>query len=134
MRAVQTRCAIASAALALLVAPTSRGQSREQVDRYRRGAEAEIVRELAGFVAIPNLASDRPNIERNAQHLLGMLRRRGIEARLLETPGAPPTVVLYAHYDGQPVDPAQWKTPPWTPVLRDKPLEQGGQEIPLPAP
>jgi len=145
MRAVQTRCAIASAALALLVAPTSRGQSREQVDRYRRGAEAEIVRELAGFVAIPNLASDRPNIERNAQHLLGMLRRRGIEARLLETPGAPPavygdlpspgaqrTVVLYAHYDGQPVDPAQWKTPPWTPVLRDKPLEQGGHEIPLP--
>src|SRR5712664_4265735 len=124
MRDVPTRCAIASAALALLVAPTSRGQSREQVDRYRRGAEAEIVRELAGFVAIPNLASDGPNIERNAQHLLGMLRRRGTGARR--------TVVLYAHYDGQPVDPAQWKTPPWTPVLRDKPLEQGGHEIPLP--
>ena len=146
MRSLRALCAIAFAAVLLLPA-SSRGQSREQVDRYRRGAEAEILRELAGFVAIPNLASDRPNIERNAQHLLGMLRRRGIEARLLETPGAPPavygdlpspgarrTVVVYAHYDGQPVDPAQWKSPPWTPVLLDKPLEQGGRELPLPGP
>src|SRR5207253_65573 len=80
-------------------------------------------------------------------NLIGMLRRRGIEARLLETPGAPPavygdlpspgarrTVVVYAHYDGQPVDPAQWKSPPWTPVLLDKPLEQGGRELPFPGP
>src|SRR5438132_382911 len=146
MRSLRALCAIAFAAMLLLPA-SSRGQSREQVDRYRRGAEAEILRELAGFVAIPNLASDRPNIERNAQHLLGMLRRRGIEARLLETPGAPPavygdlpspgarrTVVVYAHYDGQPVDPAQWKSPPWTPVLLDKPLEQGGRELPFPGP
>ena len=146
MRSLRALCAIAFAAVLLLPA-SSRGQSREQVDRYRRGAEAEILRELAGFVAIPNLASDRPNIERNAQHLLGMLRRRGIEARLLETPGAPPavygdlpspgarrTVVVYAHYDGQPVDPAQWKSPPWTPVLLDKPLEQGGRELPFPGP
>ena len=146
MRSLRALCAIAFAAVLLLPA-SSRGQSREQVDRYRRGAEAEILRELAGFVAIPNLASDRPNIERNAQHLLGMLRQRGIEARLLETPGAPPavygdlpspgarrTVVVYAHYDGQPVDPAQWKSPPWTPVLLDKPLEQGGRELPFPGP
>ena len=31
--------------------------------------------------------------------------------------------MFYAHYDGQPVDPAQWATPPWTPVLRDKALD-----------
>lgn len=120
---------------------------RDRVTAYRRGAEAATVRELAGFVAIPNLASDLPDIRRNAEHLLGMLRARGIEAKLLETPGAPPavygelraagarrTIVLYAHYDGQPVDAAQWKTPPWTAVLRDKALEQGGREIAMPAP
>src|SRR5688572_27288700 len=42
------------------------------------------------------------------------------------------TVVLYAHYDGQPVDRTQWTGEPWTPVLRDGPLERGGREIPWP--
>ena len=40
--------------------------------------------------------------------------------------------MFYAHYDGQPVDPAQWATPPWTPVLRDKTLTEGGREIAAP--
>lgn len=119
---------------------------RQQVEQWRKRNAAGVLRELADFVALPNVASDRPNIERNARHLLGLLRRRGIEARLLEEPGAPPavfgelrssgaqrTVVFYAHYDGQPVDPAQWTGSPWTPVLRDKPLEEGGREIPFPA-
>ena len=119
---------------------------RHQVGRWRNENSTAIVRELSDFVALPNLASDRPNIERNAQHLLGLLRRRGIEGRLLEESGSPPavygelqspgarhTIVFYAHYDGQPVDPAQWTGAPWTPVLRDKSLEQGGREIPIPA-
>ena len=62
------------------------------VHEWRAAHEQEIVGELMQLLAIPNVASDRPNIERNAQHLLGMLRRRGIEARLLETPGASPAV------------------------------------------
>ena len=124
---------------------SSAASLREEVERYRGANEAAIVRELAGFVAIPNVAADKPNIARNAQHLLTMLRARAIDARLLETPDASPavygevpsagaqrTVVFYAHYDGQPVDATQWKTPPWTPVLRDKALDQGGVEIPLP--
>src|SRR5260370_25066747 len=95
-----------------------------EVARYRRRAEPAIVRELAEFVAIPNLASDLPDIQRNADHLLGMLRARGVQARLLENPGAPPAVDgelpssgtlrtrrLYAHYDGQPVDPPHRETP-----------------------
>ena len=49
----------------------------------------------------------------------------------LRTPGARRTVLFYAHYDGQPVDPAKWASPPWTPVLRDKPVDDGGREIPL---
>jgi acetylornithine deacetylase/succinyl-diaminopimelate desuccinylase-like protein len=50
----------------------------------------------------------------------------------LRAPGATRTIVMYAHYDGQPVDPARWATPPWTPTLRDAPLERGGRAIPLP--
>ena len=50
----------------------------------------------------------------------------------LRTPGATKTLVLYAHYDGQPVEAAKWATPPWEPTLRDGPLEHGGRVMPLP--
>jgi acetylornithine deacetylase/succinyl-diaminopimelate desuccinylase-like protein len=40
--------------------------------------------------------------------------------------------VLYAHYDGQPVDTTQWITQPWNPVLRDKLHNEGGKIIALP--
>jgi acetylornithine deacetylase/succinyl-diaminopimelate desuccinylase-like protein len=42
-------------------------------------------------------------------------------------------VVLYAHYDGQPVDTTQWITPPWSPALRDKLHNLGGRVIELPS-
>jgi acetylornithine deacetylase/succinyl-diaminopimelate desuccinylase-like protein len=45
--------------------------------------------------------------------------------------GAPRTVVLYAHYDGQPVEPERWASPPWTPVLRDGPLGPGARVLDL---
>jgi len=36
----------------------------------------------------------------------------------LNAPGATKTVVLYAHYDGQPVSTGQWTGDPWVPTLR----------------
>jgi len=33
----------------------------------------------------------------------------------IESPGAARTLVFYAHYDGQPLDPNEWATPPWQP-------------------
>lgn len=112
---------------------------------YRVANESLILREFTDLLAIPNLASDAVNIRRNANHLIEMLERRGVRARLLELEGSPPavlgelvtpgakrTLVLYAHYDGQPVDPSQWATPPWTPTLRSKSLTEGGFVIPMP--
>jgi acetylornithine deacetylase/succinyl-diaminopimelate desuccinylase-like protein len=75
-----------------------------------------------------------------------MLNKRGFSNRqLLTVPGGPPvvyaelpspgatrTLVLYAHYDGQPVDPKQWATPPWSPVLRTAEVKAGGKVIPIP--
>jgi acetylornithine deacetylase/succinyl-diaminopimelate desuccinylase-like protein len=49
-------------------------------------------------------------------------------------PGATRTLVLYAHYDGQPVNPAEWATPPFEPVLRTAPHDRGGRIIPFDAP
>jgi len=148
MRRLDRRVIGAAAPLLALAAAAQDAPAfrSEEVQRWRKSHEAEIISELADFVRLPNVASDKPNIERNAEHLIGLLRRRGIEARLLQEAGAPPavfgelhspkakhTLVFYAHYDGQPVDSAQWNGSPWTPVLRDKPTELGGKEIPFPA-
>jgi acetylornithine deacetylase/succinyl-diaminopimelate desuccinylase-like protein len=118
--------------------------SGADVRAWRQAHEVEIVRELADLVALPNLARDAPAIRNNADHLVRMLQRRGLATRLLEVEGAPPavygilrspgarrTVVFYAHYDGQPVDPAKWHGAPWTPLLRDRALSDGGTGIPL---
>lgn len=117
---------------------------RRAVRAWRQAHEREILREYLELLAIPNLASDAANIRRNAEHLAAMLARRGMATRLLDGQGGPPvvygerlapgakkTIVVYAHYDGQPVDPAQWTSPPWQPVLRDGPPERGGREVPL---
>jgi acetylornithine deacetylase/succinyl-diaminopimelate desuccinylase-like protein len=113
---------------------------------WRQRHERAIVDEFAALLAIPNIAQDRPNIRRNAEAIAAMLSARGIEARLveadganpvvfgeIETPGATRTIVFYAHYDGQPLDPNEWSAPPFTPTLRDKPVEAGGKPIALPA-
>ena len=113
---------------------------------YRQQHEGAILTEFAELVAIPNLASDTAGIRRNASYLLSMLEKRGfVNRRLLTVPGAPPavygelpapgatkTLVLYAHYDGQPVDPKQWTNPPWQPVLRTAEVKAGGKVIPIP--
>lgn len=106
-------------------------QIRDAVRSWHQANDSAIVRELVQLLAIPNVASDHANIRRNADHLAAMLTRRGISARLLEGPGGPPavygelrvpgatrTIVLYAHYDGQPVDTAAWRTRPWGPVVQ----------------
>ena len=46
--------------------------------------------------------------------------------------GARKTVVFYAHYDGSPVNAAEWTTAPFTPVLRSGPIGRDGQVIPVP--
>lgn len=107
------------------------------------GADPALV-ELADFLAIPNVAPDATNIRRNAERLAGMMRKRGIEVRLLETEDAPPvvygeivtpgaqrTLLVYAHYDGQPVDPGRWASDPWVPVLRAGRLEDDAPVVPL---
>jgi acetylornithine deacetylase/succinyl-diaminopimelate desuccinylase-like protein len=118
---------------------------RSRIRAYREAHEAEILTELREFLAIPNVVSDAKNIRRNAEFLVQMLERRGVKARLLELEGSPPvvfgeratpgaihTVVLYAHYDGQPVDSTRWASQPWQPLLRSRALQHGGQEIPFP--
>jgi acetylornithine deacetylase/succinyl-diaminopimelate desuccinylase-like protein len=51
-----------------------------------------------------------------------------------KVPGATRSIILYAHYDGQPVDPKQWTaSPPWQPTWRSAAMESGGLIVSLPA-
>lgn len=118
----------------------------ERVRAWRAQHDHEVLGEFATLLAIPNVASDSANIRRNAAAIVAAFARRGVAMRLLESPaGGPPavfgelrapgarrTVVLYAHYDGQPVTASDWATPPWSPTLRDGPLDGGGRVVPLP--
>src|ERR1700758_1868703 len=108
--------------------------------------EDRIVRELSEFLSIPNVASDTPNIQKNAARLVEMLEARGIETHLLSIGGRGPvvfgklmapeakrTVIFYAHYDGQPVDAAAWTDgKPFEPALRSDAIEAGGKRIAFP--
>lgn len=127
--------------------PSTGARARAAARDYREHNEGAILGEFAGLLALPNLASDSVGIRRNADRLLAMLDHRGFSnTRLLPVPGSPPavygelpaggatrTLVLYAHYDGQPLDPRQWTNPPWSPVLRTRDARAGGTVIPLPS-
>ena len=133
-------------ALAQKSTPPAAAQVAQEVRDYRMDNEDRIIRELSEFLSIPNIASDMPNIQKNAAHLVEMLEARGIETHLLPISGRGPvvfgklntaeakrTVIFYAHYDGQPVDPAAWTDgKPFEPVLRDAAIEAGGKRIPFP--
>ena len=127
---------------------TTGAGARAAARTYREANESQLLTEFTELLAIPNLASDSVNIRRNADYLVKMLAKRGFtNTRLLTVPGGPPavygelpaagaarTLVLYAHYDGQPLDPKQWTTPPWSPVLRTREVAAGGKVIPIPPP
>ena len=125
-----------------LAQPNPAAQAARQ---WRQQHERAIVAEFEKLLAIPNLSRDRENIQRNAEAIAALLEQRGVASRLVSAPGANPvvfgeirtpgatrTIVFYAHYDGQPLDPKEWATPPFEPSLRDKPLQDGGNVIPLP--
>ena len=112
-------------------------------------AERAALRELSALVSLPNIATNQADIRRNADYLVEAFSRRGFTMRVIETPqspvvvgeragataqGARPlTLSFYCHYDGQPVVDSEWRDGgPFTPVLRDGPLERGGKVVTLP--
>jgi acetylornithine deacetylase/succinyl-diaminopimelate desuccinylase-like protein len=105
----------------------------QQARAWRVEHEREILREFCELLAIPDVANDLANIQRNARMIRDMLEKRGVKAQILDIGNAPPivvgdlvapgagrTIAFYAHYDGQPVDVSKWKSDPWKPVMRDR--------------
>ena len=119
----------------------------EKVSQWRQAHEQQILDQFAGLLSIPNVASDKTNIRRNAEHIQHMLRTAGMSVELLElegsnpvvfaeskSPGATQTVMIYIHYDGQPVNVDNWASDPWVPVMRTDMVENNGIQVPMKAP
>jgi acetylornithine deacetylase/succinyl-diaminopimelate desuccinylase-like protein len=117
---------------------------RDAVRSWRAGNELAVLRGFVELLSLPNVAASLPDIERNAEAITQSLERRGFATRRLGAAGEPPvvfaerrvpgarrTLVVYVHYDGQPVDPSRWATSPWTPVLRAGRLEDGAAVVEL---
>jgi acetylornithine deacetylase/succinyl-diaminopimelate desuccinylase-like protein/pimeloyl-ACP methyl ester carboxylesterase len=113
----------------------------EAARAYRREHAAEIVADYAGLLALDNVTGDVPALRRNAAEIVRRFRARGAEAEAVSLDGAAPLVVgrvparpgaprlgVYVHYDGQPVTPAAWATPPFEPRLL-----AAGREVAFPA-
>lgn len=102
---------------------------------YATAHHENDVADLIEFLRIPSISTlpeHRPDMQRAAEWLAERLRGLGLEqVAIYPTAGQPvvygewlqagpeaPTVLVYGHYDVQPVDPPDlWKTPPFEPTI-----------------
>ena len=59
---------------------------------WREQHETQILQEFVHLLSLPNVAANADDVRRNATAIQRLLAARGLKARLLETPGAPPVV------------------------------------------
>lgn len=106
---------------------------------YLEGCRDRILRDLVEFASIPSVSADpvfKADVERCGRWLADRLGSAGLErVRLVPTAGHPivygewthapgaPTLLIYGHYDVQPVEPLhRWLSDPFKPEVRDERL------------
>jgi acetylornithine deacetylase/succinyl-diaminopimelate desuccinylase-like protein len=106
------------------------------LDRFFGREESRIRAELDEFLRIPSVSArseHNADTARCAEWLAGQIRKVGMDASVHRTAGHPivvgewrgagksaPTVLVYGHYDVQPVEPLElWTSPPFEPTVRD---------------
>jgi acetylornithine deacetylase/succinyl-diaminopimelate desuccinylase-like protein len=123
------------------LAETDVASVQAAIDAWRADREAAILEDFVELLSIPNVATSLPDMERNADHIVGLLKERGFETQVLgaggapyvyaelSVPGAAETLLIYAHFDGQPVQAEDWAYPPFSPTLLNGPLTAGGEPV-----
>ena len=121
-----------------------------KIKKYTQKNAHKIITEFSDFLSLPNVASDPLSLLKNADFIMSMMTRKGIKnVQLLHgttenippavygevlIPGANKTLIFYAHYDGQPINPAQWdkNLSPFIPKLYTAAIDKNGKNIPFP--
>ena len=142
-----TRTSIFIFLLVCSIAEAYAMEELEQVRQWRQSNEQQIIDRFSELLSIPNVAADTINIRKNAMHIEEMFKAVGLDVEWLEldnanpvilarkdVPGASKTLMIYIHYDGQPVNPVDWASDPWRPMLRTDLVEKGGEPVPMVAP
>ena len=109
--------------------------SRDDALAYAAAHADRFRADLDELLAIPSVSARSEHagdVRHAAEWVAARLAAAGMEARLVEGKGHPlvradwagapgaPTVILYGHYDVQPVDPLdEWETPPFRPTVVD---------------
>lgn len=139
--------------LGFLIVESVFAQSTEVLTIKKYGTENadNIIKEFFEFLYLPNVATDLAGQQKNADFIMNMMTKSGIQkVQLLRAntegvppavygevnvPGATKTLIFYAHYDGQPVNPTQWakRLEPFQPKLFSDAINKGGANIPFPA-
>ena len=108
----------------------------KHIEEYIKSNKDRFLNELFGLIKIPSISSKEEHKEdmlKAAEYLRESLISAGaVKAVVMETKGFPvvygekitnpalPTVLVYGHYDVQPVEPLDlWKSPPFEPEIRD---------------
>ncbi|MCG8413818.1 MAG: M20/M25/M40 family metallo-hydrolase [Pseudomonadales bacterium] len=129
--------ALLTIAPGLLVAQQSTLEVASAVNAYRADREKIIIQDFIDLLSLPNDSANLEDMDANVELITAMLQERGFTTQTLRagrapyiyaellTPGATETILLYAHFDGQPVQPVNWTYPPFTPTLLDGPLPDG---------
>lgn len=136
-------CLLSLQAFSCLGQTSSVLEVADAVNTFRATRERQIIEDFIAFLALPNVASSLPDMQANARHITALLEPRGFTVRTLRSggapyvfaelssPGASETVLIYAHFDGQPVQSENWTYAPFTPTLLDGLIQEGGKPVGL---
>lgn len=103
----------------------------DYVNRFVEQNGANILADFRDLLSLPNTGAEKGQQQANAVWISEYIAKRGFAPKIVRADGSPyvlaerkskgaeQTILIYAHFDGQPVIPENWTSPPFEPQLRE---------------